>query len=250
MRTAEQNFQLLQDIEAGRELILMACEQNPELLKRAEPRIQQLFEVSGAPQGSSPVRQPLVGKQRGISLIELIMFIVIVSVALAGILLVMNVTTRSSADPLIHKQSLAIAESLLEEVELMPFTICDPDDVSAASAVAAADCTGGAGGANDEGKLPLGPEAGETRYHAATPFDNVSDYNGFDSVTDGGIKDITGSTIAALSGYSATVAVAQQSVGGIAAAESLLITVSVTGPDGMPVVVDGVRTRYAPRTTP
>jgi len=189
-------------------------------------------------------------RQRGISLIELIMFIVIVSVALAGILLVMNVTTKSSADPIIHKQALAIAESLLEEVELMPFTICDPDDVNAASAVSSADCTGGAGGANDESKLPLGPEAGETRYHTTTPFDNVSDYNGFDSVTDGGIKDITGNTVAALSGYSATVAVAQQSVGGIAAAESLLITVSVTGPDGMPVAVDGVRTRYAPRTLP
>ncbi len=71
-------------------------------------------------------------RQLGISLIELIMFIVIVSVALAGILLVLNVTTKSSADPLVHKQALAIAESLLEEVELMPFTYCDPDDVNAA----------------------------------------------------------------------------------------------------------------------
>ncbi|OZA84351.1 MAG: hypothetical protein B7X56_07345, partial [Burkholderiales bacterium 34-67-9] len=34
-------------------------------------------------------------RQRGISLIELIMFIVIISVALAGILLVMNTTDKS-----------------------------------------------------------------------------------------------------------------------------------------------------------
>src|SRR4030067_3352919 len=121
------------------------------------------------------------------------MFIVIVSVALAGILRVMNVTTRGSADPLIHKQALAIAESLLEEVELMPFTYCDPDDVNAASAVTSADCTGGTGGANDESKLPLTYETGETRYHATTPFDNTRDYNGFYSVADGGIKGITGS---------------------------------------------------------
>lgn len=188
--------------------------------------------------------------QRGISLVELIMFIVIVSIALAGILLVMNVTTRGSADPLVHKQALAIAESLLEEVELMPFTICDPDDPNAASAVSAADCTGGAGGPNDESKLPLGPETGETRYSTTTPYDNVSDYSGFDSVADGGIKDVTGSTITALSGYSATVAVAQQSIGGIAVAESLLVTVSVTGPDGLPVVVEGIRARYAPRAVP
>ncbi len=44
MKTAEQNFQLLQEIEAGREFLLMACEQNPELMKRAEPRIRELFE--------------------------------------------------------------------------------------------------------------------------------------------------------------------------------------------------------------
>ncbi|MDH4285372.1 MAG: prepilin-type N-terminal cleavage/methylation domain-containing protein, partial [Gallionellaceae bacterium] len=79
--------------------------------------------------------------QRGISLIELIMFIVIVGIALAGVLLVMNKVTASSADPLVRKQALAIAESLLEEVELMPFTFCDPDDINAASAVSPASCT-------------------------------------------------------------------------------------------------------------
>ena len=66
--------------------------------------------------------EDLILRQRGISLIELIMFIVIISIALAGILLVMNRVTSNSADTLIRKQSLAIAESLLEEVQLMPFT--------------------------------------------------------------------------------------------------------------------------------
>src|SRR5512145_118066 len=83
----------------------------------------------------------LTMQQRGVSLIELIMFIVIISVALTGILLVMNIVTRSSADPLVHKQALAIAESLLEEVELMPFTFCDPDDASAVTATSTAECT-------------------------------------------------------------------------------------------------------------
>ncbi|HEX5362709.1 MAG TPA: type II secretion system protein [Gallionella sp.] len=182
------------------------------------------------------------------------MFIVIVSVALAGIMLVMNVTTRSSADPLVHKQALAIAESLLEEVELMPFTICDPNDINAASAVTSADCTGGAGGAYDEARLPLGPETisgvVETRHSTTDPFDNVSDYNGFDSVADGGIKDIAGNAVAGLGAYKATVSVAQQVIGGIPLPESSLITVSVTGADGQAVVVEGVRARYAPRALP
>lgn len=193
-------------------------------------------------------------RQAGVSLIELIMFIVIVSVALAGILLVMNTTTKSSADPLLHKQALAIAESLLEEVELMPFTYCDPDDVNAASAVSAADCTGGAGGANDESKLPLGPEAGETRYHATTPFDNVNDYHGF-AMEGGAIYDITDGTtpIPGLAGYKLRpITVSPIDLPPITAAsgDALLITVTVTDPAGRDVVVEGVRTRYAPRSTP
>lgn len=188
--------------------------------------------------------------QRGISLIELIMFIVIVSVALAGILLVMNVTTRSSADPLIRKQALAIAESLLEEVELMPFTFCDPDDANAETAMAA---TGACAAPANEESATIGPEAGETRYHATTPFDNVSDYHGFAMSGAGGIRDITNTPIsAALDGYSASVAVTPIAFGGItlASGDALQITVTVTGPDNIPVVVEGIRTRYAPRTLP
>lgn len=198
--------------------------------------------------------------QRGISLVELIMFIVIVSVALAGILLVMNVTTKSSADPLVHKQALAIAESLLEEIELMPFTYCDPDDPTAASAVSA---TLGPLGCTAQVEQ-IGPEAAyayqpatETRSSLAAPFDNVNDYDGFTmNAGNGGIKDITGTAIPALSGYSASVAVAPQAFSGIAAkdvnnaAQVLLITVTVTGPDGLPVVLDGIRTRYSPNAVP
>jgi len=194
--------------------------------------------------------------QRGISLIELIMFIVIVSVALAGILLVMNTVTKGSADPLVHKQALAIAESLLEEAELMPFTFCDPDDLNAASAVSA---TVGGSGCNSTVEA-IGPENAfaeqptvETRYHATTPFDNVNDYHNFLMNGAGGIRDITNTSIsAALDGYSATVAVAAVDFGGITAAsgDALRITATVTGLDGLPVVVEGIRTRYAPRTLP
>ena len=60
--------------------------------------------------------------QAGLTLIELIVFIIIVSVALAGVLTVLNVTTKSSADPMIRKNMLAIAESLMEEVQLQSFT--------------------------------------------------------------------------------------------------------------------------------
>ena len=59
---------------------------------------------------------PSVGRQKGLTLVELIAFIVIVSIGLTGILAVMNQTVRSSADPMARKQALSFAEAVLEEV--------------------------------------------------------------------------------------------------------------------------------------
>lgn len=63
-------------------------------------------------------------RQRGVTLIELIVFIVVLSLGLAGLLTVFNQVVRSSADPLVSKQALAVAEALLEEILLKDF--CDP----------------------------------------------------------------------------------------------------------------------------
>src|SRR5689334_4666432 len=76
-------------------------------------------------------------RQSGLTLVELVMFIVIVSVGIAGVLVAMNVTVQHSADPLVTKQALAIAESLLEEIELQPYTYCDPSDDNVTTATAA-----------------------------------------------------------------------------------------------------------------
>lgn len=177
---------------------------------------------------------------RGVSLVEVIMFIVIVGIAAGGILMVFANTTRASADPLIRKQALAIAESLLEEIRLMPFTFCDPDDANASTATGAFVGAGGCAAAVEA----MGPEAGETRYAPLTPYDNVNDYNGLAMA--GGILDITGATITGLDAYSVAVAVTPLAFGGIAAAEAQQITVTVTGPGNIAVTLDGVRTRHAP----
>ncbi len=51
--------------------------------------------------------------QRGLTLIELILFILIVNVGIFGILAVMNSTTRASPDPMMRKQAVAMAEAIL-----------------------------------------------------------------------------------------------------------------------------------------
>ncbi|WP_296447346.1 type II secretion system protein [Rhodoferax sp. UBA5149] len=68
-------------------------------------------------------------RHRGFTLIELIIFIVVVSVGLVGILKVMDVTVKSSADPMVRKQAMALADSILEEILLKSY--CDPDTVNA-----------------------------------------------------------------------------------------------------------------------
>ena len=157
-------------------------------------------------------------KQRGISLIELIMFIVIVSVALAGILLVMNTVTRGSANPLLHKQALAAAESLLEEIELQDFI--------SASGV---------------------PNA-VTQANRASEYHIVSNYHGFPNDATTGIYSVGGAPIAGLENYNASVTVVGAALGTgaatIAAGSAVLITVRVTDPQNNPIEVSGYRTAY------
>jgi len=184
----------------------------------------------------------------GFTLIELIVFIVIVSVSVAGVLLAINTATRSGTDPMIRKNAIAIAEGMLEEVSLMPFTFCDADDPQATTATSSA--VGAAGCTSAATVNAIGPEAGETRYASATPFDHVDDYSGFSMNP---IVDITNTAIGTLTSYSATVSVAATALGSIAAtdaqgqANALLITVTVSGPQNTTVVLQGYRTKYAPQ---
>jgi MSHA pilin protein MshD len=146
-------------------------------------------------------------RQAGFTLIELIIFIVVVSAGLAGILSVMNTVVKSSADPMVRKQTIAIAESMLEEILLKEY-------------------------AN-----PVGGYTGTTR----SQFDDVSDYAGYTTTT--GIVDMMGSTVAGLGSYnisSVTVMDAGADLPGVTAKK---ITVSVTGP-GVAISLSGYRSNY------
>lgn len=150
-------------------------------------------------------------RHSGFSLIELILFIVIISVGITGILGVMNVTTRHSADPMVRKQVLSIAEALLEEIMLKDF----------------ADPPGGYSGSD------------------RAQFDDVSDYSGY---TTTGIVDISGTAIGGLGDYNISpVSVdGTASLGALGGGEVKLITVTVTGPGNESIAISGYRTNYAP----
>jgi len=158
---------------------------------------------------------------RGATLIEAVLFIVIISIALSAILGVLTLAAGRSADPMILRQSTAIAESLLQEIMAQPYTTLDLD-----------------GGANS-----IGPETDETRGSATTPFDHVDDYHG---LTLNGISTPDGTAIAGLEHYNASVTVQEQALDTIAAGDGLLITVTVSGPDSNPLTIVGYRARVTP----
>lgn len=160
-------------------------------------------------------------RQHGATLVEVVLFIVIIATALSTVLGTLTLTVRRSADPLVARQALAVAESLLQEVLSQPYTANDLD-----------------GGAD-----AIGPEAGESRTSTTTPFDHVDDYHGY---TMNGIVKPDGTAVAGLSGYSASVTVQQQALGTIPASEGLLVTVTVTGPGGYSVALNGFKARVAP----
>jgi MSHA pilin protein MshD len=193
---------------------------------------------SSAPVAPVTARCP-AGRARGFTLIELVLFIAIASTALTGVLRIFIEATLRSADPMQRRQSLAIAESLMEEVQLMPFTFCDGDDANVETATSTAGCAGAADA--------IGPESAENRF--STPqFDHVNDYHGY-SMT--GITDITNTAVTGLSGYNASISVAASALGSLSAAsgDALRITVTVTSPNGQTLSLDGYRTRYAPNAS-
>jgi MSHA pilin protein MshD len=175
---------------------------------------------------------------RGLSLVELVVFIVVLGVAFAGMLVLYNQLTRASIDPLVRKQALALASSVMEEVQLRAFTFCDPDDPAVHTATVPGDC-----GTQEV----IGVEGGETR----ATFDNVSDYHGLQmgAGTADPVTTAAGTTVDGTADYFVAVTVAQAGLAAINATESLLIAVTARHvPSGTAVTLQGYRTRYAPRS--
>ena len=120
-------------------------------------------------------------RQAGVSLVEMVIFIMIVSLSVAGILIVMTATTQRSADPMVQQQALLIAESYMEEILHKGFT---------------------------------DPNPGETQVcHTTVPFketsrasyDNVCDYHNLNDTA--GAVDQLGNTVTGLTVYNVSVLV-------------------------------------------
>lgn len=194
------------------------------------------------------MRHPPKRRSAGFTLIELIMFIIIVSASLAGVMSVLNAVTKNSADPLIRKQMLTIAEALMDEVQMRSFTYCAAG-VSPAGCAAALPVFGNAGGtrATYDHVGNYCTETGPTSAACSTVTLGTANSAGSQ------IPDLSGVTGTSPAGYWATINLQPQALGGIASAattaglNSILITVTVSSVRTTEtIVVQGYRTRWAP----
>lgn len=145
-------------------------------------------------------------KQQGVSLIELVITIVLVAILVSGSLLLIDQTTRSSADPMITQQAVGIAQSYMEEIMGQAF--------------------------NDPG----GPaEAGRA------DFDDVNDYNGLND--NAGAVDRTGAAVPGLESYNVTVLVVAEVLNGVNA-RRIDVTVSHDNVPALSIPLSAYRTDY------
>ena len=146
-------------------------------------------------------------RERGATLIELIISIVVIAIAASAVLGLLSSTVGRSADAMVLSQAVAIAESYLEEITLKP--LVDPD------------------GVDGEASRPT--------------FDDVDDYDG---LVDNGARDQFGSPLAPLAQYSVAVSVTSSAaLAGVPAADAERIDIVVTYPGNGNVALTGYKTR-------
>lgn len=148
--------------------------------------------------------------QRGATLVELVITIVVISIAIAGVVGAFALIAGRSADPLNHTRAVELAQLYMDEIITKKY-----DDASPLGGVPTY-----SGGCN------IGPETGETR----STYDDVDDYHG---TTDSPPASAEG-TLAGYDGFtvSVTVSCAGSEVGQ-PNDEAKRIDLAITDPGGL-----------------
>ena len=129
----------------------------------------------------------------GFTLIEMIVAIAIISVAIVGAMKAFTQTTMNSADPVVRKQLLVVADEIMEEVQLKPYT----DPYGRTKTITGCERSG---------------------------FYQVHDYDGY--TTTNKVCDVDGTPTADLANYTLKVVVAQATLNGLTTAWKITVTVS------------------------
>jgi MSHA pilin protein MshD len=174
--------------------------------------------------------QSLGDRQSGFTLLEVLITIIVIGISATAIMGVFISTVKSSADPLIQQQAIAIAEAYMEEIQLKQFCNDPAPPMLAPPPKVVPVCPTETGGR----------EGTETR----STFNDVQDYS--DPSVDGIIRNQNGSPINGLSNYSVTVSIGVAELGSITSASgnALRIDISVDHPAIDPITLSSFRTNY------
>jgi MSHA pilin protein MshD len=147
-------------------------------------------------------------RQRGVTLVELIVAITIVAIAATTILGTMATVASRSADAMVQQQAIAIGQAYLDEI--LQRWVVDPNGAP--------------------------PNTGRGSW------DLVDQYNGLNDV---GAHDQFGNPIAALNTYNVSVSVVSSTaLTGIPGSAARRIDVTVTRTPNVAVILSGYRTSY------
>ena len=167
----------------------------------------------------------------GFTLIEVLVTIVVISIAATAIMGVFINTVKTSADPLIQQQAIAIAEAYMEEIQSRKFCEDVSPPMSLPPPQSIPSCVTETGGS----------EGAQSR----STFDDIQDYND-PVVVDGVVRDQNYVAIAGRGGYSIAVVVSAAALGvtseGSGNAMRIDITVSHAAID--PITLSGFRANY------
>ena len=159
--------------------------------------------------------------QNGATLVELVITIVIISVAIAGVVGAFALITGRSADPLNQTRAVELAQLYMDEILTQRYDNQTP-----------------VGGMPPySGSCNIGPESGETR----AGFDDVDDYH---NLTDDPPATLQG-PVAGYTGFSVSVTVAcAGGQVGLASEDAKRIDLTITAPGGQDFAFSAYRANF------
>ncbi|MCJ8311708.1 MAG: type II secretion system protein [Saccharospirillaceae bacterium] len=157
--------------------------------------------------------------QQGVTLIELIISMVVLSIMIIAMFEAMAAISKNSADPMLKAQSLSIAQSYMEEIQSKSFL--DPTTALWCGV-----------------SLPTDPSR-----VSREQFDDICDYQ---VLVDNVVRDLNNNPLAGLANFEVSVSIlndASVDLEGLlgSANDSALITVTVSSPDNQNVILSTYR---------
>tara|TARA_R100000322_G_scaffold60230_1_gene37083 strand:+ start:193 stop:699 length:507 start_codon:yes stop_codon:yes gene_type:complete len=158
--------------------------------------------------------------QHGTTLIELVMTIMIIGIAIAGVVGAFSLASQRSADPLIQSQAVELAQLYMDEILAKKYD----------------DATPQGGTPKYSGSCSIGPN-GEDR----ASFDDVDDYHNPDVSPPANAEGV----LSRYQGFSVSISVSCAGADlGLAASEAKRVDLSISTPNGQTLVFTAYRVNF------